>query len=89
MVPPSRDVPHDDGGSDRRRYLRYSVQCQCWLESDQATAYGPTADLALGGVFLIDVYRTLAMPEFSVTLLALMGVTSAGYLGFKFPEKQA
>lgn len=50
MVPPS--PTHDDGGSDRRRYLRYSVQCQCWLESDQATAYGPTADLALGGVFL-------------------------------------
>lgn len=45
--------------------------------------------LALGVVFLIDVYRTLAMPEFSATLLALMGVTSAGYLGFKFPEKQA
>ena len=52
MVPPSPDATHDDGGSDRRRYLRYSVQCQCWLESAEATAYGPTADLALGGVFL-------------------------------------
>jgi Tfp pilus assembly protein PilZ len=52
MVPPPPDATTDDGGSDRRRYLRYSVQCQCWLESEQATAYGPTADLALGGVFL-------------------------------------
>jgi hypothetical protein len=52
MVPPSPDATNDDGGSDRRRYLRYSVQCQCWLESEQATAYGPTADVALGGVFL-------------------------------------
>jgi hypothetical protein len=52
MVPPPPDATTDDGGSDRRRYLRYSVQCQCWLESNEATAYGPTADLALGGVFL-------------------------------------
>jgi hypothetical protein len=44
--------------------------------------------VALSVVFLIDVYRTLRMPEFSTTLLALMGVTSAGYLGFKYPEKQ-
>ncbi|MBS0526290.1 MAG: hypothetical protein JSS04_21855 [Proteobacteria bacterium] len=44
--------------------------------------------VTLGFVFVIDVYRTLTMPEFSATLLALMGVTSAGYLGFKLPEKQ-
>lgn len=41
----------------------------------------------LGGVFLIGVYRDLAMPEFSGTLLALMGISSAGYVGFKYPEK--
>jgi hypothetical protein len=39
-------------GSDRRRYLRYALRCPCWLESAQATVYGPTADVALGGVFL-------------------------------------
>jgi hypothetical protein len=34
------------------------------------------------------VYRDLAMsPEFSTTLLALMGISSAGYIGFKLPEK--
>jgi hypothetical protein len=44
--------------------------------------------LALGIIFLFDVYRTLRMPQFSELQLALMGVTSAGYLGFKFPEQQ-
>jgi len=44
--------------------------------------------IILGAVFMIAVYRDLAMPSFSDTLLALMGVTSAGYLGFKYPEQQ-
>ena len=44
--------------------------------------------LALGCVFVMEVYRQLAMPQFSQTLLALMGVTSAGYVGFKYTEKQ-
>ncbi len=42
--------------------------------------------VALGIVFVIGVYRDLAMPEFSSTLLALMGISGAGYVGFKFPE---
>jgi hypothetical protein len=37
---------------ERRRYSRYAVQCSCWLESDDQTVFGPTADVALGGVFL-------------------------------------
>jgi hypothetical protein len=43
---------------------------------------------ALGGVFLFGVYRDLAMPSFSATLLALMAISSAGYIGFKYPEAQ-
>ena len=42
--------------------------------------------LVLGVVFVIEVYRGLSMPEFSGNLLALMAVSSAGYVGFKFPE---
>jgi hypothetical protein len=42
--------------------------------------------LVLGAVFLIEVYRGLSMPEFSGNLLALMALSSAGYVGFKFPE---
>jgi len=44
--------------------------------------------LAIGGLFLIEVYKNLTMPPFSGTLLALMGVTSAGYIGFKYTEQQ-
>ncbi len=44
--------------------------------------------IVLGIVFLIGVYRDLAMPEFSGTLLALMGISAGTYLGFKIPERQ-
>jgi len=43
---------------------------------------------ALGIIFVAGVYNDLAMPQFSPTLLALMGVSSITYLGFKIPEKQ-
>ena len=43
--------------------------------------------IVLGGVFLVEVYRSLAMPEFSGTLLALMAVSGGTYVGFKIPEK--
>lgn len=45
--------------------------------------------LVLGGVFLIGVHRDLSMPDFSATLLTLMGISSAGYVGFKYPEKNS
>lgn len=41
----------------------------------------------LGFIFCASVYRSLAMPQFSDTLLALMGITSGTYIGFKFPEQ--
>ena len=44
--------------------------------------------LALGGVFLSNVYNQLTMPEFSATLLGLMGMSSGTYIGFKFPEQR-
>jgi len=54
----------------------HRVQVFCWT-------------WVLGGVFLFGVYRDLAMPNFSATLLALMAISSAGYVGFKFPEVQS
>jgi hypothetical protein len=39
----------------------------------------------LGIVFLVSVAHVLSMPEFSTTLLALMGISGATYLGFKMP----
>jgi hypothetical protein len=39
--------------------------------------------LVLGVIFLASVYNDLAMPEFSATLLGLMGISSGTYLGMK------
>lgn len=44
--------------------------------------------IVLGFLFCAGVYSSLAMPEFSGTLLALMGISAGTYLGFKIPEKQ-
>ena len=43
--------------------------------------------LVLGGVFLTAVLWDLTMPEFSATMLALMGISSGTYIGFKLPMK--
>jgi hypothetical protein len=53
----------------------HRVQVFCWT-------------WVLGGVFIIGAWQTLAMPAFDDTLLALMGLSSAGYIGFKYPEQQ-
>jgi hypothetical protein len=44
--------------------------------------------LVLGLVFVHSVWQRVSMPEFSSTLLALMGVSGGTYVGFKIPEKQ-
>lgn len=53
----------------------HRIQVICWT-------------FLLGGIFLYGVWHDLAMPQFSYTLLALMGISSAGYIGFKYPESQ-
>jgi hypothetical protein len=45
--------------------------------------------LVLGLIFCASVYDGLEMPQFSTTLLGLMGISSGTYLGFKVPEKSA
>jgi len=42
--------------------------------------------IVLGMVFVVRVQRELAMPEFSETLLGLMGLSAATYVAFKVPE---
>ena len=44
--------------------------------------------LVLGVIFVSSVYNQLTMPEFSTTLLGLMGISSGTYIGFKFPEQK-
>lgn len=43
--------------------------------------------IILVGIFISNVYSNLSMPDFDTTLLALMGISSGTYLGFKFPER--
>jgi hypothetical protein len=44
--------------------------------------------ILLGIMFVSSVYNGLTMPEFSTTLLGLMGLSSGTYIGFKFPEQK-
>ena len=44
--------------------------------------------IVLGVIFISSVYNGLNMPEFSATLLGLMGLSSGTYIGFKFPEQK-
>ena len=89
---------------DRNNVLRtyedktQPFRSQGWLKDITTDLNGPALHriqvlcwtVALGAVFLIGVYRDLAMPpDFSATLLALMGISSAGYIGFKYPEKNS
>ena len=43
--------------------------------------------IVLGVFFIISVLGRLGMPDFSTTLLGLMGLSAGTYLGFKIPEK--
>ncbi|HEU5236632.1 MAG TPA: hypothetical protein VFU37_05790 [Pyrinomonadaceae bacterium] len=45
--------------------------------------------LILGIMFAVNVYNELAMPEFSATLLGLLGISAGTYIGFKIPETKA
>jgi hypothetical protein len=45
--------------------------------------------LILGIMFVASVYNELAMPEFSATLLGLLGISAGTYIGFKLPETKA
>ncbi|HSL02253.1 MAG TPA: hypothetical protein VK901_01770 [Nitrospiraceae bacterium] len=43
--------------------------------------------VVLGTVFIRSVANGMSLPEFSETLLALLGMSNGTYLGFKIPEK--
>lgn len=72
---------------DRRHFLRditddgngtsfHRVQVVVWT-------------VLLGVVFIRSVAAVMSMPEFPESLLLLMGISNATYLGFKFPEGSA
>ncbi len=65
----------DDLFSDESGWSFHRVQMGVWT-------------LVLGLVFVAKVLEYLVMPDFDTTLLALMGISSGTYLGFKLPEQQ-
>ena len=71
-VVPSRGWWRDLVSDDRGGVALDRVQILVWT-------------LVLGLIFLSSVLLELTMPEFSGTLLALMGISSGTYLGFKLP----
>jgi hypothetical protein len=44
--------------------------------------------VALGIIFIVEVWQVLAMPTFDGSLLGLMGISAGTYLGLKIPESQ-
>jgi hypothetical protein len=42
--------------------------------------------VALGIIFIVEVWQVLAMPTFDGSLLGLMGISAGTYLGLKIPE---
>ncbi|MEM7455236.1 MAG: hypothetical protein AAF456_12875 [Planctomycetota bacterium] len=73
LVRPTRSVAQDLL-STGEGYSLHRVQIVVWT-------------IALGVVFVSQVMKDLSMPVFDANLLALMGVSSGTYLGFKFPER--
>ena len=71
-VVPSRGWWRDLVSDDRGGVTLDRVQILVWT-------------LVLGLIFLSSVLLELTMPEFSGTLLALMGISSGTYIGFKLP----
>ena len=45
--------------------------------------------IVLGIIFVGQVWKELAMPEFNDTLLSLLGISAGTYVGLKIPEDSA
>lgn len=71
-IVPSRGWWRDLISDDRGSVTLDRVQILVWT-------------LVLGMIFLSSVVLELTMPEFSGTLLSLMGISSGTYIGFKMP----
>lgn len=74
-VVPSRGFWRDLVSDDRGGVTLDRIQILVWT-------------LVLGMIFISNVTLELTMPEFSGTLLALMGISSGTYIGFKLPASK-
>lgn len=53
---------------ERRRYQRHALPCECWLENDGLTIFGPTIDVGVGGLFVRTAIPVMAGTIVDVTL---------------------
>lgn len=53
---------------ERRRYQRHALPCECWLENDALTIFGPTIDVGIGGLFVRTAIPVVAGTIVDVTL---------------------
>jgi hypothetical protein len=75
VVPPSKGFWRDLVTDDRGAVALDRFQIVAWT-------------MILGFVFLQSVIWDLSMPDFSATTLALMGISSGTYIGFKIPGRE-
>jgi hypothetical protein len=76
------------------RYRKLTSQSKGWLLDILSDANGVSFHrfqlfswtLILGGVFAVTTYGELNMPGFDTTLMGLLGLSAATYLGLKVPE---
>ena len=81
------DSARDAGTAPSRGFLTDILSDGAGLAIHRVQAAAWT--LVLGVIFCVTVYRTLFMPQFSFTLIALMGISAGTYVGFKLPEARA
>lgn len=78
------DSARDAGTASSRGFLADTLSDGAGLAIHRVQAAAWT--LILGVIFCVTVYRTLFMPQFSFTLVALMGISAGTYVAFKLPE---
>ena len=74
----------------------HSFETRGWFNDMTTSAYGTALHrlqslvwtIILGIIFIYQVRQTGVMPHFNENLLALMGISNAGYVGFKSNETQ-
>ena len=87
LIDQKKDAPApDEPGGKSRGFLNDVMSDPTGVSLHRLQMFVWT--LVLGVIFIGSVYKNLAMPQFSATLLGLMGISSGTYLGFKVPEKQ-
>jgi hypothetical protein len=80
--------------ADKDKLVKLRGESQGWLKDVLSDSEGVDFHrfqmlawtIVLGIIFITRVWQDLAMPEFSATLLGLMGLSAGTYIGLKIPE---